>query len=381
MGSQPQVSPAQLNQIARTLIQQNSIEMTQQIFATTINPAQSNVVNVIPRNVGLIKGFIVEVAAVIHNSGAGAALVPTQFSTANILSQVTFYDLNNNTRIQTAGWHLEMVNSIKSKRVFGSALLQSASDSPMEYGSNWNVIGATQSIGAGTDGTITMRYYVPLAYSDTDYRGSVYANVVNATMNLQLTVNPNPVAVGGDTTLACYSGNTGSCTSCTISVYQVYMDQIPAGNGGPVLPLLDLSTIYELKNVTFSAIVAQQDYPIQYANFRDFLSTFAVFYNGAARTNGTDVNYFSLQAANFTNIWKVNPQLVALKTRNLIQQDLPTGAYYFSSRTKPISTTQYGNMELVLNASTATSGAYCLIGYEDFALINALTQAGSLPAS
>jgi hypothetical protein len=157
------------------------------------------------------------------------------------------------------------------------------------------------------------------------------------------------------------------------------------GNGQFILPMMDLSTIYEIKNTTFSAIVANNDFPMQYPNFRDFLSTFAVYNSNPAiatgRGVGGDINAWKLQAANLTNIFNLEPSLVALRSRQLIQTDFPKGVYYFGSRHKPIATTQYGNMQLVLNASAAAAGAYCLVGWEDFGLQNVITQAGSLPAS
>ncbi len=64
-----------------------------------------------------------------------------------------------------------------------------------------------------------------------------------------------------------------------------------------------------------------------------------------------------------------------------MQADMPPGTYYFSSREKPISTVQYGNMQLILNAITAGAGAYVSVGFEDFALVNTLNMAGSLAAS
>jgi hypothetical protein len=130
--------------------------------------------------------------------------------------------------------------------------------------------------------------------------------------------------------------------------------------------------------------VAGQDFPYQYANFRDFLSTFAVYVNNGttgARGVGADINYWALQSANFTNIWKKEPALVALESRQLIQTDFPPGVYYFGTREKPISTTQYGNMQLVLNAATAANNPYELIAVEDFALVQTLSMAGSLAAS
>jgi hypothetical protein len=376
MGTAGTPNLGQQNAIARAMIQQSSVEMTQNIFSTTVVPASQNVINVIPRNVGLIKGFYIEVAATITNT-SGSGLTLTDFNAANILSQITFTDLNNNVRINTTGWHLDFLATAKQQQVWGASF---ASDSPIKYGSNWSVISAPATIAASGTGTVLMKYWVPLAYSDMDYRGAVYANVVQATMLLQLTINPTPVVSSGDSTTAVYTGNPATNTSTTINVYQVYMDQIPQGKGGPVLPVLDLATIYELKFSTLTGLTPGQEFPVQYSNLRDFLSTFAVYYNGTARSTGADINYLSLQSANFTNIFKVDPYLQALRTRQRIQTDFPAGTYYFDYRLRPIATTQYGNMELIVNPVTAGAGAYLTVAFEDMALTNILPQAGSLPA-
>src|SRR6202044_1975185 len=127
---------------------------------------------------------------------------------------------------------------------------------------------------------------------------------------------------------------------------------------GVLLPILDLATIYEMKFTSLTAINAGVDFPYQYANFRDFLSTVAVYVNNGttgARGVGADINYWALQSANFTNIWKMEPNLRALLARQHLDLDFPPGTYFFDSRDKPISTTQYGNMQLILNAITATN--------------------------
>lgn len=394
--SQQQMTPAQLNTIARAAIKSRAIKMTQQIYNTTFG-APTNitnvaltqpVINIIPRNVGLIRGFWVKAVATFNNQ-SGATATISDFGPSNIFSQIQFNDLNNNTRIQTTGWHMGFVNSIRARRPFGTALVRTTGfDDPVNYGSNWPVWSGALTIGTGTQGTLTYWYYVPLAYSDDDLRGSVYANVVNATMQLNLTLNQNAtVTTGTDSTSAVYTAATPGTnwfSALTVTVYQDYFDQLPVGQGGVLLPVLDLATIYELKNTTLTAIVPAQDFPIQYANFRDFVSTFAVYVNTGstgARGVGADLNSWALQSANFTNIWKKEPNLIALQTRNHLQTDLPPGVYYFSSREKPISTVQYGNMQLVLNAITAGAGAYVLMGYEDFALVQTLSMAGSLAAS
>jgi P3 major capsid protein len=402
-----QMSPAQINAIARAAIKAKAIKMTQQIFSQTYGSfANTNnistvqpVVNIIPRNVGLITGFWIKVSAGINNqAGAGDTANVTDFGPANVLTQIQFNDLNNNTRIQTTGWHINFVDSMKARQPFGSTLLNGtgiAGTGPT-YGNNFAVAGTIQAPStiafqaAQGASTIVMWYYVPLAYSNDDLRGAVYANVVNATMQLNPTFNTTPCVLNtADFTSAIYTVTAGTPSAvvisvATVTVYQEYLDQLPMGQGGVLLPILDLATIYELKNTVVTAITPGQDFPVQYANFRDFLSTTCVYVNTAssgARVGGTDVNYFALQSANFTNIWKKDPGLIAIQTRNHLQADLPAGCYYFSSREKPISTVQYGNMQLVLNPITANAGAYMLMGYEDFALVQTLNMAGSLAAS
>jgi hypothetical protein len=393
---------AVLNDQARRLIRARAIRRTNQIFSQTFVPANNPQVTINPQNVGLGLGFWVEVQMTINN-GSGTQINLTDFGPAHALSQVIFNDLQNNTRIQTPGWHLHMINSIKTRRPFGTSFVRTTGfDSPINWGSNWlQQISAPATIPAGQPGTIVMWYYVPLAYSDVDWRGAVYLNVINATAQLILsfpgnggvTQNGITIAVqqGADSTLAMYVGNTAgqsvslvTATSATITVHQVYMDQLPSGPQGIILPPLDVSTIYELKQTTLTAVVPGQDFPYQYPNYRDIVSTVAVFVNdphAGGRGVGGDINYWELLSANFTAIWKKPPALVALENRQYLGMDPPPGAYYFSYREKPISTNQYGNMQLVLNAQTALAGAYLLVGLEDLALMQTLTAAGSLAAS
>lgn len=395
MATQPaQLSGAQIAQInaaARGAVLQSSVEMTQQIFTQTVVPANQSVLNIVPRNVGLIKGFWVKVAGGVQNTTAGAPITPTDFGAANVLSQVIFTDLQNNVRINTSGRHLDMLNSVKGSKPWLDTFtpqqnLPAGSQVPVRYAESFGAGWIDSSIAQASTEAAAFNYWywIPLAYSDVDLRGGIYANVVNSTMNLQLTINTQAVVAStADTTNAVYAGvgGTGAISSVTVTVYQQYLDQLPIGQNGPILPLLDLSTIYELKTTTQTGMATAQDFPTPYANFRDFLSTFATYVNGVTRNSGSDVNYWALQSANFTNLYKIEPQLVAIMTRQRIRQDLPPGAYYFDHRSKPINTVQYGNMELVLNANGAVAANSRLeVAYESFARVNSVTQAGSLAA-
>lgn len=391
-----QMTPQQINALQRQAVLKNAVEMTQQVASTTIATVSvgNNVVNFIPRNVGLVKRFLLEISGTaVSNTAAASA---TTYGLAKLISNIQFTDLNNNVRINTDGVHLTVLKQVKAREITLSAIPIStvATDSMLAgqfiaSGSSPNfpviVYPPAPATGAGT--AFRAVFEIPLAYSDEDLRGAVYFNVVNATSQLQVTLNPSAFSANAatDTTGSVWASGAnppGTLTAVTLTLYQVYLDQLPVGPKGVVLPGLDLSTVYELKQTSLTGQVVSLDFPYPYANFRDFLSTL-VTWNSTGLTaglkNGSDVNYWSLQSANFTNIWKIDPLLAAQRTREIIGADFPLGTYYFSHRKKPLSTVQYGNLQLNLNAASVSAGvAYEVVYVEDFALVNALTQAGSL---
>jgi hypothetical protein len=368
------------NNLARAAILQSAYPMLQQIYSGNLNPASQTSLNVLPQNVGLISGFFVEVL-VTFNVGATTALALSPFGPANVLQNVQFTDLQNYQRINTPGWHIHFLNSARQGRPFFSS---TPSDSPIGYGSNWGVITAPSAPAGGSTGnTLRMFYWVPLQYASHDLTGGIYAGVYNATMNLQLNFATSAqFAVStGDPLTAVYTGNTATVTNYAVNVWQAYWDQLPVQNGKPVLPAIDLSTIYELKQITYPNVPVAQDFYMGYSNFRHFMSTIAIFDNGASWpsiTPGSDINYWSFRTANYLDTKKADPYLWKGKERQRILTDFPKGVYYFDHRDKPIYTQQTGNINLVLNASTANAGAQVLTGYEMLATVSNLQNAGSL---
>jgi len=381
--SAPTMTPQQANLLARQACIKAGVDMWQQIYTTKLTAnIPGAVVNVPLRQVGLVKRLLVRVTATVQATGTTPSLTLQAFGPSQMLSNVVFTDLSNQTRINTAGWHLFGIASAKRRAIYGAAY---TTDTPCGYGNNFSsVMAAPSSITtAPASDNVFCEYEIPLSYTDYDLRGAVYMNVTNATAYLQLTINPNfVVANAADGTFAVYkqgASSTYAIPSLTVTVYQNYLDQLPlAQNGGPVLPLLDLSTAYLLNTTPVGALVANQDVPVPYANFRDFMSTFAVFDNAGVLNTGSDVNSWSIQSANYTNIQKLDPYTADFLARGIFRGDPPAGTYYFDHRHKPISTVQYGNMQLVLNAASVTAGAALTMGYESLALINMITQAGSL---
>lgn len=392
-GTSPMQAMQQQNALASALIRAQGLEMLQQVFSATVTPSQQSVINIQPRNVGLIRGFWIEVNAKMYDPDQAGA--PTTFSYANLLSSIAFSDLNNNLRHNTTGWHVKMIDIIRKGYPFMTGF--SVPSGSLVGGTGWssNLDAAPAQLPTSNPASANVRclYYLPLAYTKDDLRGSVYAGVTNATMNLQLTLNANGFSVAntGDPSNAVYQDATGASTavwsSATVTVYQDYIDQLPIGqNGAVILPLQDLSTIYELKNTSLTGLTAGQDFTIPYSNFRSYLSTIVLYANPTGTPvdpfrNGSDVNAIKLQAANFTNIINVDPYLFQAGFNDQVMCDAPQGMYYLDTRRHPLNTNQYGNLELVINPSTVYAGATCLVAYEDFSIINTIQLAGSLPNS
>lgn len=383
------VNNQQANMLARMAVLQQSTPMIQSIWSSVETPATKNIININPRYVGLVKGFLVKLSATVTNASSGSsALSLTANGPANLLQNINFVDLQNYTRINTPGIFLSALNTARQGKPF---LSSTATDSPMGYGSNATVIKAPATIATGATGTIYMYYWVPLAYSESDLTGSIYMGVVNATAQLQLTIAQAAqafVASTADPTLAIYQGAgavSATLTNVNVNVYQSFLDQLPKLDANNLLlPVADLSTIYELKNTALSSINVAQDFNIGYSNFRHFLSTTAIFDNetgGAYPTMGTDINYWAIRSANYTDLIKIDPFTQLGMTRRIIDTDFPVGMYYFDHRAKPIYTSQFGNMNLVLNPSTVNTNAQVLVGWEAFANVNNLVNAGSLASS
>ncbi len=397
MAQAAQLTPEQFRQINmanRQAIVTQAIRRQQQVFSQTFAPTAGVNLVVQPRYAGLLLGFFIEVSATL-TVGTNNYL-RTAWGASNFIQQLKFDDLSNNTRIQTTGWHLNAVNTAKAKFPYLAAA--TLSSYPVGYGNVFTANIAVAPSTLTTAGAVAkMMYWVPLAYSELDLRGSMWINVVNATAQLSIQMATTAqafVAQTADPTLAVYqadaTGATGAISSYTVTVHQVYYDQLPVyangpQAGNPILPIGDLSTMYQLWNTASSGLVTGQDFNIPYANFRSYLSTVVIYDNqtgGAYPAAASDINYWMLQTANFTNIFKYPGWFPGVYERLAVMDDFPLGSYYFDSRAKPINTIQFGNQQLIINPTgTVQATANCLIGWEYFSITNTLIGAASLAGS
>lgn len=363
--------------VARPMIQNT---MSQNLGSTGIGQTITFNLN----NVGLQTKVTIEVQGTITAAGA-EVLTKTPWGLANIFSQVVLTDLSNIQRINTTGLHLFALATLRHRGAYGATFLN---DSPVNMGSNYLVNDGPAALNAAAGATnFRMFFECPLAYHDNDLRGAIYANVTNAQWRLQLTINPNFFAGSGATDLLfnCYKSTVATpastLTNLNVLIYQHYLDQLPRGkNNQPIVPLISLSWNYLILNTVNTGLTATQDFPVQYANFRTFLSTIAIFDNGGTFNAGSDVNYVAIQVANQTYLEKLDPFMSSLRTRNMIGDDYPPGTYVFDHRRWPIVTDQFGNTQFVINASTVNANANMQMMYEMLSVQNQAINAGSLAA-
>lgn len=377
----------QQNDQAQALVLQVARPMIQPTLAQSLpgnNVAQGQTLTFNLNNVGLQTKLTVEVTGTLTAAGA-ETITKTPWGLANIFTQVVLTDLSNIQRINTTGLHLFALASLRNRGAFGAAFLN---DSPVQMGANVQIMDGPNALNAAAGAVpFTFFFELPLAYHDNDLRGAIYSNVTNAQWRLQLTVNPNFIVGSGatDTLFNAYKSTAANPASTLsnfkVTIYQHYLDQLPRGsNGQPIVPLFSLSWNYLIINTVSTGMVATQDFPVQYANFRTFLSTIAIFDNGGVFNAGSDVNYVAIQVANQTYLERLDPFMSGLKTRNMIGDDFPAGTYVFDHRRWPIVTDQFGNTQFVLNASQVNAGANVQMMYEMLSIQNQAINAGSLSA-
>lgn len=401
-GQPSQVDKMKQNIAARNLIVRNAVKRTARIGSFNVDPATSPFLNIEPRNAGLLLGFIVNVRANVAVAVGGTPLTATPFGAANLLSEVNFEDLSNNTRIETTGWHLSMIDAARSGMPYLG--VQNLVNYPIGYNNHDPSLGeAAVSIAANADSDVAFTYYVPIAYSEEDLRGAIWASVISAKMNLRLTLNQLATAVqartqaGGSDAIYVTADAVTAPSGVTfgsnwdIDVYQVYYDQLPEvkvdGRSQPILPLDDLSTFYDLKQTSWTGLSVGQEFPVPYSNYRDFLATYVIYRNRAAArgaqnfVNLGDVNDWLLNTANFTEIWRVQDRIARAWGRQAIETDFPLGAYYFATRNKAISTKTFGNVNLNVRPNDVQSDSALLVAYESFGRLRTIGQAASIGGS
>jgi hypothetical protein len=387
---------------------QSAAPLIQSVASATPTYAQGSptTVNLLGSATGLIKKFYLVATGTI-NGASGKVFTATPLGILNLLSNITFTDLNTRVRHNTTGAHMHQIQAARRGWPPGTGIYGQTNAGAYKvltdqtgFGPGAAAIGSSafnamptcffpNTVTGGTPQNFQWVWEIPIALSDYDLRGAIWANQVTANNILSLTVNPN--FFGTLASAADVSGSAYSCpdafatdlptlTNLKFTLYQDMLVQGPTDqNGNPLLPQVDLAYSYNLLMVPAQALQANADNVFFAAPNREILSHMLYWDNYTYNTlpAGSDVTSIKIQIANSLVVRQMEPGILGYWTRNLMGVDLPYfsaggtgttkmdyGIFYIDTRRRPLNVQVSGNVGLYFNPNIVNTGASLNIGYE-----------------
>lgn len=352
MNQQQQVSPFQMNMMARMNLLQTGISMVKRI--QPVRGDMGSQLKIPLLRMGIMTGVMLHFTVPVKITAAATA---SPVAPWNIAQQVTYNDFAGTQRTRTNGFQLWAAQSMKQGDALSVAPQMDypgAGDSGPALVYDTNII--SQPVATG-EKEIRFSIYVPMAYDpSSDLTGAVLTQT-NVGEHY-ITVDLARGLVGADPWVFPYTaGTVASAGQVTVEAYQMYIQ--PQNMSAENLPVIDLSTVYGFEGAyqTTANIASGQPTYINYPNNRSILSTLLTFENGTAFTpNGADLDQITIVANSNTNFKEMTPRLVREIMRNMINSDLPPGNYYLGSRQQPILTQLYANVQAKMDVKEAKAG-------------------------
>ncbi|MGC8541034.1 MAG: hypothetical protein ACP5QA_10445 [Phycisphaerae bacterium] len=356
-------NPAVANLQARATLLQTGLRFTKILPGITQGQAILGQQVRIPLDrIGITTGVTLLVTAPVDVT---AATTQSPFGPWNVVSALEYVDFAGVRHIQTTGPQLHILNAIKTRRSLGNSAKMYGYVSS-ETGIDTDLLVLPTAV---ANANIQFALYVPLAYDpSSDLRGSVLAQTDRGEHYINLTfVN---ALVGTDPFVYPYTAGTATLqagATITVEAFQHYI--MPQGGVAPNnLPMIDLSTIYEIQGNLFdnANIAAGLSKYTNWPNNRAIFSALHLFNQGAAggTLNGTDLSRITLLVNGNTNVREQTPSLLRLMMRDMMGFDFPSGVYYLGARTQPITTQLYGNVQTKWDVLTAGAGTYIQSQFE-----------------
>lgn len=334
-------------------------------------------------NVGVLTKLQIYVTIALTIGTATA--VPSTKAPWNAISRLRLTDYDGTDRVNFSGFQMFMLNCVRSRTYFSynnSAAATSVFTNPS----------VPTAVG---NGTLSFFMDVPLAFDPKnpivqlqDLRGSILAQTAVGDMYLSIdwtnsyytNGSVDSVYAGAATTTVVANGSNE--ISCTL--WQEYLLPQAIGNGGQIpLPGVDLMTVYELNGNLRSSdnLAVNTEKLLNYPNVRSVVGAYFNYVQGGTQTEGK-INEFRI-IANGNNVLEDDTELSQLmKQREYMLEHCDTvpGAYFSTSREKPIETALYGNVQMGITPNTVGTNPYIEVGFESFytkgQALPGLSQAG-----
>lgn len=349
---------AQMNNYNSQLLRATGLYMTRKLSPVTA--ALGAQVKVPLERTGIVTGVLLEITVPVNITAAATA---SAFGPYNMAQSLSYTDFAGLKRVNTQGYLLHTLNQFKGHKIGGNAVNYSNLPNS-EKALNTNILNVPTAVSTAN---LKFFLYVPLAYDPRqDLRGSVLAQAIYG--EHYITIQLPTALVGADPLLFPYTAGTVALQAGTGVTIQAYMNYIMPQSGTSNLPLIDLSTIYAVEgNMQDSSnITAGADKYLNWPNNRAILSATHVFNQAAAggTLNETDINSVTLLGNSNTNIKELTPAALRFEMRYMLGTDMASGVYYIPSRSQPITTQLYGNVQTKFNVATAGANSYFVSQYE-----------------
>jgi hypothetical protein len=352
---QPQTA-AQQNAMNSRILRSTGLYMTRKLMPVVSSLGAS--VKIPLERTGVVTGVLLQFTCPVTIT---ATATPSAFGPYNLANQIQYTDFAGLQRVNTNGYLLHALNNFKGHKVANNAVNYSGLSNSEKF-LNTNLLNYPTAIATSN---LTFFLYVPLAYDPRqDLRGAVLAQAIYG--EHYITVQLPQTLVGSDPLQFPYTA--GTITAGAQVTIQAFMNYIMPQSGAANLPLVDLSTIYAVEgNMQDSSnITAGADKYLNWPNNRAIMSALHVFNQAATggTLNETDVNTLTLLGNSNTNIKELLPSTLRYEMRYMLGTDMASGTYYIPSRSQPITTQLYGNVQSKFNIATAGAGSYFLSQYE-----------------
>jgi hypothetical protein len=357
-------SPAQANMSARMTLLGTGLAFTKLLPGISQgNPVLGQTVRIPLDRTGIVTGVTLQFSVPVNVT---AAATQSPFGPYNIVSNLQYVDFAGVTHINCTGWQLHALNSMKARRAIGNSQKMAGYITGSETGIDTNLLALPTATG---NANAYFALYVPLAYNPVgDLRGAILAQTDRGEHYINITFAG--ALVNTDPWSAPYTAGAAALQAAStigVTAFQHYL--MPQGGVSPAnIPMIDLSTIYEIQGSLFdnSNINAGQPKYVNWPNNRAVLSATHFFDQGATggTLNGTDLTKLTLLVNGNTNVRELSPSVLRLQQRDHLGFDLPSGVYYLGARSQPITTQLYGNVQTKLDVAAAAAGTYLASMFE-----------------
>lgn len=359
MTAQTQQNPAVTNYQNRLNLIQTGLHMVKKLQPVTAT-ALGGTLRVPLERMGIMTGIFLDITVPVNVTVAATA---SAFAPYNFVDNISYTDYAGIQRVNTDGYQLHALNCLRSHGFPNNANKMSGYI-PSETGIDTDILELPTAVAASN---LYFSLYIPIAYdAGSDLRGAVLSQTIYGDHYVTITLPTG--LVGTDPLQYVYTAGTVALNgNITVQAYQHYI-MPQTGVSAASLPMIDLSTIYAIEGnyQDTSNITAGQSKYINWPNNRAIMSAQHIFNNGATggTLNGTDITQIVLLGNSNTNLRELTPRYLRNQMRSTLGADLASGVYNLSSRTQPITTQLYGNVQTRFDIAMAAAGSYFLSQYE-----------------